>query len=140
MLEANQDKTSGLGIVRFDKPGRRITIECWPYLADPARGDKQFEGWPVQIEMLDNYGRAAKAHLPTLSVSGSKSPVIEVYDEQSGELLYALRAAGNKFRPHVFAEGKYKVRVSDPEAGKQAEQSGLEAKPDNDAVLEIKLS
>ena len=46
-----EDKASGLGVVRFDKKNRRITIECWPYLADVTRKDTQMPGWPVTIDV-----------------------------------------------------------------------------------------
>jgi phosphodiesterase/alkaline phosphatase D-like protein len=52
VLEAMTDKASGLGIVRFDKATRRVTIECWPFDVDPtAAGAKQFAGWPVTVEL-----------------------------------------------------------------------------------------
>jgi phosphodiesterase/alkaline phosphatase D-like protein len=52
VLEQMADKASGLGIVRFDKTARQITIECWPYLVDPtAPGVKQFAGWPVTVDV-----------------------------------------------------------------------------------------
>lgn len=52
VLEGLADKASGLGIVRFDKARRKITIECWPLLVDPTAPDaKQFAGWPVTIDI-----------------------------------------------------------------------------------------
>ncbi|MBL8828611.1 MAG: alkaline phosphatase D family protein [Planctomycetaceae bacterium] len=52
VLEAMSDKASGLGIVRFDKPARRVTIECWPFDVDPTAADaKQFAGWPVTVDL-----------------------------------------------------------------------------------------
>jgi len=52
ILEQMADKASGLGIVRFDKQARKITIECWPYLVDPTvPGAKQFAGWPVTVDV-----------------------------------------------------------------------------------------
>jgi hypothetical protein len=47
------DKASGLGVVRFDKKHRRITIECWPYLADVTAEGTQMPGWPVTIDVPD---------------------------------------------------------------------------------------
>jgi alkaline phosphatase D len=47
------DKASGLGVVRFDKKNRRITIECWPYLADVTAEGTQMPGWPVTIDVPD---------------------------------------------------------------------------------------
>jgi phosphodiesterase/alkaline phosphatase D-like protein len=52
VLEFLTDKTSGIGIVRFDKPARKVTVECWPFDVDPtAEGAKQFAGWPVTIDL-----------------------------------------------------------------------------------------
>jgi hypothetical protein len=35
--EIRTSQGDGYGIVRFDKAARKITVECWPYRADPAR-------------------------------------------------------------------------------------------------------
>ena len=51
VLEKLHDKVSGLGLLRFDKPNRKITIECWPFLADPTQLGTQFPGWPITIDM-----------------------------------------------------------------------------------------
>ena len=137
VMELLQDKASGLGLVRFDKPGRRITFECWPFLADPAIPGTQFRGWPVTVDMLDNYGRKAAAHLPTLHVNGADSPVVQVLREPDGEVVYTLRIAGRSFQPKVFAPGRYTVRVSRPETGRMEEIKGVDALPDNKAALEV---
>jgi hypothetical protein len=52
VLESLTDKTSGLGIVRFDKAARKVTVECWPFDVDPTAPDaKQFAGWPVTVQL-----------------------------------------------------------------------------------------
>ncbi len=139
ILEVMEQKASGLGVVRFDKRRQKITIECWPYLADPTQAGTQFPGWPIEIDVLANYGRQAKAYLPTLDVAGMDNPVVQVIDESNGELVYALRVAGNRFRPHVFAEGKYMVRVLDPENNKSREFPGLSAKAKQTETLRVEL-
>src|SRR5438045_3695455 len=137
VLERLQDKVSGLGIVRFDKPKRKITIECWPFLADVTQPGTQFRGWPVSVEMTDNYGRKEAARLPKLEIRGIKEPLLEVVDERNGELVYCLRLAMASWQPHVFMAGKYTVRISEPESGKVKELKGLEAKAGNEAKLEV---
>lgn len=139
ILEQVNAKTSGLGLVRLDKAKQTVTIECWPYSADVTKRGTQMEGWPVTVSLLDNYARKSAAHLPELRASGVKNPVVHVINEATGELEYALRVAGQTFRPHVFAPGKYTVKISDPDAGKAKELKGLEAKPDNDVSLEVKV-
>jgi alkaline phosphatase D len=138
-LELLKDKSSGLGLVRFDKPKRKIIFECWPFLADPTAPNSQFPGWPVTIDMLDNYGRKAVAHLPSLQINGVKNPVVQIIEEKDGRLVYALRVAGQSFQPKVFAEGKYTIRVSEPESGRLKEIKSIEAVADNKKTLEIDL-
>ena len=114
---AIHDKMPGYGIVRFNKRTRRIGIECWPRFADPAdpKTGGQYEGWPRTIDQLDNDGRKAAAHLPTLRVTGLADPVVQVVDEADGQVVYTLRIRGNSFRPKVFREGTYTVRVGEPD-------------------------
>jgi hypothetical protein len=137
VLEKLQDKASGLGLVRFDKPNRKITIECWPFLADPTQPGSQFPGWPVTFDMTANYGQKAAAHLPRLKIQGAENAVVEVVDEGSGETLYCIRIVGREWQPHVFAAGKYTVRVSVPEAGKMKEVKGLEAKAGTETAIDV---
>jgi hypothetical protein len=139
VLEQLHDKASGLGLVRFDKRRRKITIECWPLLADVTNAAEQFPGWPVTIDLLDNYGRQAIAKLPTLEIKGMEDPVVQVLEESTREIVYALRLAGQKFQPHVFAPGKYTVKVGDPDAERWKELSGLEAAAENRRTVKITM-
>jgi hypothetical protein len=108
-------RATGYGIVRFDKETRVIDLECWPRDADPkAAGAAPYPGWPVKIRQLDNYGRAAKAFLPTLLIKGMRDPVVQVIEERSGEIVYTVRIKGVTFRPKVFAPGMYSIRVGEP--------------------------
>jgi alkaline phosphatase D len=138
VLENLRDKSSGLGIVRFDREKRKITFECWPFLADPTT-DAQFPGWPVTIDVLDNYARKPAAHLPVLEVRGVDNPVVQVVSEKDGEVVYTLRVPARGFRPMVFAPGKYTVRVSDPDTGKSKKMKGVEATSGNSKSLTIGL-
>ncbi|MCK4701416.1 MAG: hypothetical protein KAT38_13820, partial [Bacteroidales bacterium] len=71
--------------------------------------------WPVKINQLDNYGKKAVAYLPEIVVEGITNPVIQVINETNKEIVYTLRINGNTFRPKVFREGKYTIKVSDPD-------------------------
>ncbi len=105
-------RADGFGVVRFDKQNRTITFECWPRFADVNQGDTaQFPGWPITVNMRDNDGRSPVGHLPELVVSGASQPVIQVKNEQGGEILYTVRAASQRFRPPVYADGTYTVRI-----------------------------
>jgi phosphodiesterase/alkaline phosphatase D-like protein len=136
-LELLRDRASGLGLVRFDKARRTITFECWPLLADVTAPGTQFPGWPVTVHQQDNDGRKPAAHLPRLEIGGIEHPVVQVVEEPTGAVVYTLRIAGRSFRPHVFAPGRYTVRVGEPETGRSRELRGLEARPDNDSTLDV---
>ena len=115
------DQACGYGIVKFNKAAGTYTIESWPLYADPnnpASGG-QYPGWPRTISMLDNYGRKAAAYLPTIEVTGLKNPVLQVFDEADGSLVYALRIRGDAFRPKVFKpDGSYTLKIGEPSAKK----------------------
>jgi len=107
-------RAAGFGIVRFHKKTREITFECWPRNVDvTAPGSKQYPGWPVTVRQQDNYGRAAKGFLPELEIRGLTDPIVQVIDEASGEVVYTLRIKGTRFRPKVFREGMYTIKVGD---------------------------
>jgi len=120
--EENHDKlttrAAGWGLVRFNKPKRTITFECWPRNVDVTDpGAKQYPGWPKTISQFDNYGREAVGYLPTIKVTGLEDPVVQVIDEKNDEIVYTVRIDGTEFRPMVFHEGKYTVRIG--EAGEK---------------------
>lgn len=108
------DKMPGYGIVRLNKMARTIEMECWPRFADPDNpSDKQYQGWPKTITQEDNFARQAFGYLPTINVSGITTPVIQVIDEANGSVVYTLRAKDGKYRPKVFRDGIYTIKVSD---------------------------
>jgi hypothetical protein len=125
--------------VRFNKAKRTITFECWPYSADVTKPGTQMPTWPVTVSQVDLAARPPAAHLPTLKVSGVRHPVVQVFEEVSGELVYALRLNAQTFQPHVYAPGRYTVKVGEPETGRMKTLPGLEAAVGNPASLEIKL-
>jgi len=54
---------------------------------------------------------------PPSSVRGSLCvPTMRVWDERNGELGYTLRTESARFKPWVFAEGTYTVRLGEPPA------------------------
>ena len=92
--------------------------------AKPQAGD-QFPGWPLTIDMADNYGRNATAYLPELRISGMKNPVVQVIRESSGEVLYTRRIFSNTYQPRTFSKsGLHTVKVGEP-GGKMKTFKGL---------------
>ncbi len=107
-----KQRGDGFGIARFNKKTRQITFECWPRFSSVGDGVKaQYPGWPVTINYRDNDGRKPVGYLPELVVSGVNRPVVQVIYEQTGEILYTIRATSNRFKPPVYAPGKYTVKV-----------------------------
>ncbi|NIA16197.1 MAG: hypothetical protein GWP08_19210 [Nitrospiraceae bacterium] len=128
----NHDKlttrAAGFGIVKFHRPSRRITMECWPRNVDITAPDaKPYPGWPLTIHQEDNYGRKPAGFLPTIQVAGQSDPVIQVVDESDGEVVYTLRMNGNSYRPKVFEKGTYTVNVG--EGATRQTFTGLEPLP-----------
>lgn len=111
------DKSSGYGIVRFNKNNQTIDMECYRLQIDADRlkeGD-QFPGWPLRIHLTDNDGRKPIGFLSEFVVESVKNAVVKLFSESDGRLVYAMRIQGNRFRPWVFAEGSYKVQMGDPD-------------------------
>jgi hypothetical protein len=43
---------SGYGLIRFNKPEKKVTFECWSREADVSAPDaEQFTGWPITVSM-----------------------------------------------------------------------------------------
>ncbi len=110
------DRATGYGIVRFNKKSRDITVECWPTGQDPSNEkSKQFSGWPIVVNQLENYNRNAVEVLPELVIAGTKNPVVQIIDEQTNETVYTIRINENKFRPKVFRKSSYTLKVGQPD-------------------------
>ena len=93
-------RADGYGIVRFNKAKRTVTLECWPRFVDARMGDKgQFPGWPLTFAMQDNDGRKPTGWLPELHFPTTKSAVVQVVDEKTGETLYTVRTDSQPLPP-----------------------------------------
>lgn len=129
------DRSTGYGIVTFDKEKRSIHVECWPRYADPEKDPgAQYEGWPLTISQQDNYGRKAAGYLPELQVEGLSDPVVEVIEQESRELEYTLRIKGSSFKPKVFTDGAYRVRVGDPDSGNWQQYEDLRPAAESEPI------
>ncbi len=97
------DKAPGYSIIRLNKNSRRMSLEVWPRWAGPAMNHPDnvpYEGWPVVIDQLDNFGRKPAGYLTTFQMDGRK--IIRVFSVGSGELLYVLRPPEGAFTPFIF--------------------------------------
>jgi len=134
------DKAPGYGIVKFFKQTQEIMVECWPRWADPLK-DNQFDGWPVVLNMEDNYGTTPQGWLPTLKITGLQiPPVVQVIDELSGELVYTVRARSFQFAPKVFTKNNYTIIVGDPGSANTKTFKGIKPLDKKDKKdLEVKF-
>ena len=57
--------------------------------------------------------------------------------ELDAEVVYTLRIRGNRFRPKVFREGKYTIRVGRPEDGRLSTLRAVSATADNREVIDV---
>ena len=52
---ANPDSDSngaGFGVIKFDKPNKEVTFECWPRYQDlTLKKSNQFKGWPISVSL-----------------------------------------------------------------------------------------
>ncbi|MCA9056445.1 MAG: hypothetical protein KDA75_21600, partial [Planctomycetaceae bacterium] len=111
-IQDERQRSDGYGVARFHKSTREITFECWPRFSDVHNGDAaQFPGWPITVAMQDNDGRQPIGWLPEIVAPDGTHPVVQVVDESTGEPVYSVRAASNRFQPVVYAEGTYTLRV-----------------------------
>ena len=128
------DRATGYGIVRLNRKDRTITMECWPRYVDPEKDpDGQYPGWPVTINQTDNYNRKAYGWLPALEIKNMNNPVVRVFSEKDGKLVYALRLKGNTFDPRVFEPGTFRMEVGDPDTGKWKKFNGLKPEKEKGA-------
>ena len=104
-------RAAGFGVVNINKETRNITFTCWPRNIDVTdEKAKPYKGWPFTFNQLDNYGRKAVAHLPTLKIN-KPNQVVQLINERNNEVVYTIRVKGSSFKPKVFENGTYTIKV-----------------------------
>ena len=124
----HHELATGYSVITFFKNDRNILMANWPYWADPAK-DEPFPGWPIRINQMDNYGKKAGAWLPEIRIAGIDNPVVQIFSQQTGEMVYALRINGRSFQPKVFAAGLYTVKIGEPDSSTWEEVRDVQANP-----------
>jgi len=112
-----QNRSSGFGITVFNQIERTIESVAIKFLPVASTIDsmKYFDGWPLKVHQLDNYGRKAFANLPEIDVENTENTVIEITNEATGELEYCVRMKGKTFIPKVFSNTTYTIKLTDTE-------------------------
>jgi hypothetical protein len=138
-IRDERQRGDGYGIARFNKQTRRITFECWPRFPQPDGTRTQFPGWPITFAMEENDGRTPTGWLPELKFQGARNPVVQVVEDATGEILYTVRVAGDRFRPKVYRNGAHTVRVG-RDRPNGPEFRGLMSRPEADrTTLDVTL-
>jgi phosphodiesterase/alkaline phosphatase D-like protein len=107
------ERAPGYGMVTFDRETRKITIANWPRWVDVTKpGAQPYPGWPITIDQLDNGFPKNGVELDAVR-TGKPDPVVQVADQDTGEIVYTLRIRGNNFTPRVPKAGRYTVRLLD---------------------------
>jgi len=110
-IKDEKKRADGFGIARFKKKTREVVFECWPRFSDVGDGEKaQFPGWPVTIQQEANDGRKAVAYLPEYRFRDGKDRVVQIIEENTGEIIYTTRSHKGSIRPKVFSNSKHTVK------------------------------
>ncbi|WP_111708507.1 alkaline phosphatase D family protein [Lutibacter citreus] len=106
-------RAAGYGIIKFNKPKRAITFECWERNVDMfAEGSKPYNGWPITFSQLDNFKLKDAYELPTLKIS-EVNQVVTVRNDYTKEVISSLRINGNEYKPNVMYPGSYTIEVGE---------------------------
>ena len=113
---ARPNRGDGYGIVRLNKPTGKITFECWPRFADVKKSTaEQYPGWPVEFNVSENDGREPVGYLPEVELPIDNA-VVELSNDDTGELVYCYRATGKTFKAPVYRESKYTLKAGENRA------------------------
>jgi len=124
---AQNDLGVGYIVVDFVKSSQQINIEHWPVSADLTdKNPKQYDGWPISLNIEENYSGKVFGHLPKMIFKGIQKPYVKVVNEVTGEMVYNRRIDKEEFTPSVFEDGIYKVFVGVSSEEIIKEYGGLE--------------
>ena len=135
--EILHNRAVGYGLVTFNKKNRTIKTDCYKRFEDPFNADSQYPGWPITIKQEDNYGRLAKSYLPIIKVVGLTNPVVKVINEQTNEIVYAIRINQSTFKAKIFDnDASYTLKVGDPDANIWIQKSDVR-EHESDIIFEF---
>jgi hypothetical protein len=106
-------RAPGYGIIEFDRNTREITVANWARWTDPSKpGAKPVPGWPITIAQTAN-GLPPHTWVLDTDLKGYAGSIIQIVDQADNQTVYTFRPSAGDFRPTVFREGTYTVRVLD---------------------------
>ncbi len=128
-LDGLRFRVTGYTILTCNRATRKTTIAEWPRWIDPsAPGAKPYDGWPITIDQLDNGLWGAKWELDRIETPDFHSPVVQVQNGATGDVIYTLRIDGESFTPRVREPGMYTVIAYDPDGDFRKEWTSVQAR------------
>ncbi|TYA70075.1 alkaline phosphatase D family protein [Seonamhaeicola marinus] len=129
-------RAAGYGIIRYNKPKRQVTFECWGRNVDMSNpNSQQYLGWPITVTQESNYAIENGFELPKLEISKSNQ-VVTVVHKTSGEVISSHRIKGSSYQPKVHKEGLYNLIIGEGASKKTIEVS---AKKKNRTTKNVSL-
>ncbi|GAA4953187.1 hypothetical protein GCM10023314_28460 [Algibacter agarivorans] len=130
-------RAAGYGIIKFNKPKREVTYECWARNVDIFASDsKQYDGWPITFSQTDNFIIKDGFELPKLKIS-KPNQVVTVRNGYTKEVVISLRINGSEYKPKVLQEGLYTIDIGE---GSQIKHIyDVEAKKNNNKIIKVSL-
>lgn len=121
------DKAPGFSIIEFNIPQREMTLAAWPRWAAPKDGP--YEGWPITINQLENYGRERAGVLKTIEVDGQTR--VSLFRESDNSLVYTLKPKAGSFEVFAFeARESYRLeRITQKQDPKLEPKLSLQNEP-----------
>jgi len=116
-----QIRSSGFGMITFDKDERTIKMDAWRFQADvenPNPVRDQFPGWPHTISQFDNFGKGTVNLLPMVEVN-KPNQLIEVRKTSNNALIRIFRMKGNSFQVGLHHPGTFDIKVGEGENVKE---------------------
>lgn len=105
-----KQRADGYGLARFKKSTREVTFECYKRFTDVTTNkDSQFPGWPITFNARNNDGRKPAGHIDY--EVDLKSPVVQVINDTTKEILYTARLQKPSGKLPVYSSDPHTVRI-----------------------------
>lgn len=124
-------QADGYGMLLFNTQTREIVLESH------SRSEgfkKQYSGWPVTVQQLDNFAYKSAYQLPKITVTGIQHAVVKVINQKNDEIVCSYRMADSSCQLSVAEAGVYRIEVGDYNASWKT-YSDIEAKEQSDAAI-----
>lgn len=124
-----RNRASGYGMINFNTHEFTIDFDAirFPVANTSDSLGIRFAGWPYQITSEQNLGTHFTHWLPKLIIHNETNPVVEVYDENTSELVYCFRFKGTELILPVYKKSTYRIKVGFPEKDKWKEINRLQS-------------